>query len=51
MVLYCTNRDQGTISQWCWPDGGALLDQQSIVVDIFGIVRNEIGSILNEQRN
>ena len=26
--------------QWCWPDGGAFIDQPQHLVEVFGILRS-----------
>jgi len=48
IVLGCTIRTRAGVEQWCWPDGRSYLEQEAPVPDIFSIVKEEIGAIMNE---
>ena len=48
IVMSCTNRSEAGVEQWCWPDGAAYLEQESIVIAVFSVVKQEIGEIMEK---
>lgn len=37
----CFNLTQTGFSQWCWPDGGSLMSQDNILVEVFTLIKSE----------
>ena len=45
----CHSIIEGSLVQWCWPDGGCLMDQQAYAVLVFRQLRAEAQSWLNAE--
>lgn len=45
----CHNVTGTGILQWCWPDGGSLLEQDAVTVQVFGVLTGIFAEAMAEQ--
>lgn len=45
----CHNIVQGSLVQWCWPDGESSLSQPQFVLELFQLMKQEAQKQINKQ--